>query len=117
MIRPRLLLLVACASLATGAAFKVRRRPRPQRPSRRSSNPCRNSPPPGLSGDVELDAGAIKRRDGAWRSACRQRAPGEGDAAARPAVFSIPDGSGNVYIRRDSLDTGLKVPLWLLLEF
>ena len=31
--------------------------------------------------------------------------------------FLIPDGGGNVTIRRDSLDTGLKVPLWLLFEF
>ena len=31
--------------------------------------------------------------------------------------FLVPDGTGNVFIRRDSLDTGLRVPLWLLLDF
>ena len=31
--------------------------------------------------------------------------------------FLVPDNSGNVFIRRDSLDTGLRVPLWLLFEF
>ena len=33
------------------------------------------------------------------------------------SYFLIPDGAGHVSLRRDSLDTGLKVPLWLLLEF
>lgn len=28
--------------------------------------------------------------------------------------FLIPTGGGNTYIRRDSLDTALKVPLWVL---
>ena len=31
--------------------------------------------------------------------------------------FLIPDGGGATFIRRDSLDSGLKVPLWLLFEF
>jgi hypothetical protein len=28
--------------------------------------------------------------------------------------FLIPTGHGNTYIRRDSLDTALKVPMWVL---
>lgn len=31
--------------------------------------------------------------------------------------FLIPDVGGSRYIRRDSLDYGLKVPMWLILEF
>jgi hypothetical protein len=31
--------------------------------------------------------------------------------------YLIPDGGGYTYIRRDSLDSGLKVPLWVLLTF
>jgi hypothetical protein len=31
--------------------------------------------------------------------------------------FLIPDANGYAFIRRDSLDTGLKVPLWELLTF
>ena len=31
--------------------------------------------------------------------------------------FLIPDAGGHTYIRRDSLDTGLKVPLWVLFTF
>ncbi len=31
--------------------------------------------------------------------------------------FLIPDAGGTRYVRRDSLDYGLKVPMWLLFEF
>ncbi len=31
--------------------------------------------------------------------------------------FLVPDGGEYTFIRRDSLDSGLKVPLWVLFEF
>lgn len=31
--------------------------------------------------------------------------------------YLVPDGRENTYIRRDSLDSGLKVPLWVLFTF
>jgi hypothetical protein len=31
--------------------------------------------------------------------------------------FLVPDGNGNTYIRRESLDTGLKVPMWVLFSW
>jgi hypothetical protein len=31
--------------------------------------------------------------------------------------FLIPDQNGNTYIRRDSLDPTLKVPMWVLFSF
>jgi hypothetical protein len=31
--------------------------------------------------------------------------------------YLIPTGSGNTYIRRDSLDSALKVPMWVLLSW
>jgi Protein of unknown function (DUF2782) len=31
--------------------------------------------------------------------------------------FLIPDRGGTRYVRRDSLDYGLKVPMWLIFEF
>jgi hypothetical protein len=34
----------------------------------------------------------------------------------KPYFLVDPDGSGN-WMRRDSLDTGLRVPLWLIHEF
>ncbi len=31
--------------------------------------------------------------------------------------YLIPSGGGNTFIRRDSLDTGLKVPMWVLFSW
>jgi hypothetical protein len=31
--------------------------------------------------------------------------------------FLIPDGNGQTFIKRDSLDIGLKVPMWVLFSF
>ncbi len=31
--------------------------------------------------------------------------------------FLIPDAGGAMFVRRDSIDSGLKVPLWLIFEF
>ena len=31
--------------------------------------------------------------------------------------FLVPDRNGETYLRRDSLDTGLSVPLWVLFSF
>ena len=33
------------------------------------------------------------------------------------SYFLIPDQNGNTYIRRDSLDPSLKVPMWVLFSF
>ncbi len=38
-------------------------------------------------------------------------------AAARAIVLLIPTPGGNTFIRRDSLDTALKVPMWVLLTW
>ena len=78
-------------------------------------------PPPGVGGDPELAPQVtITRKEGETVEEARingrlvwiKVTPRHGKS-----YFLIPDGSGNVTIRRDSLDTGLKVPLWLLLEF
>jgi hypothetical protein len=31
--------------------------------------------------------------------------------------YLVPDGAGGTFARRDSLDTGLRVPMWLLFTF
>ncbi len=31
--------------------------------------------------------------------------------------YLVPDGSGQTYIRRDSLDSGVKVPMWVLFSW
>lgn len=78
-------------------------------------------PPPKVTGDQELEPQVtITRKDGETVEQARVNGrlvwvkvtPRNG----RP-YFLVPDGGGNVFIRRDGLDTGLKVPLWLLLEF
>ena len=39
------------------------------------------------------------------------------DAAHGRPYYLIPDGNGTTYIRRDSLDPTLKVPMWVLFSF
>ena len=84
-------------------------------------------PPPGLeplpeiTGDVELEPQiTITRRDGDTIEEARANGrllwikvtPGHG----RP-YFLIPDSTGAGLIRRDTFDTGLSVPMWVLFTF
>lgn len=103
-------LAVAGTALAQGAPPPPQLEPLPEIP-----------PPPGIAGDVDLEPQVtITRKDSETVEEARVNGrivwvkvtPRHG----RP-YFLVPDGSGNVYIRRDSLDSGLRVPLWLLLEF
>jgi hypothetical protein len=89
--------------------------------------PATPPPPPGLeplpeaSADTELEPQiTITRRNNETREEARVNGrlvwikvtPLHG----RP-YFLIPDGGEYTFIRRDSLDSGLKVPLWVLLTF
>ncbi len=109
--------------IAAGAAFaQSAPSPAPAPPTPPKLEPLPEiPPPPGIAGDAELEPQVtIKSRDGETVEEARVNGrlvwvkvtPRHG----RP-YFLVPDGSGNIYIRRDSLDTGLRVPLWLLLEF
>ena len=78
-------------------------------------------PPPGIAGDPDLEPQVtITQKDGETVEEARVNGkliwikvtPRHG----RP-YFLIPDGGGDTFIRRDSLDSGLKVPLWVLFEF
>lgn|SRR5512140_148163 len=78
-------------------------------------------PPPAVTGDEELQPQVtITQRQGETVEEARVNGrlmwvrvtPRHG----RP-YFLIPDQGGNTYIRRDSNDTGLKVPLWVLFQF
>jgi hypothetical protein len=78
-------------------------------------------PPPDLSGDQELEPQVtIIRRDSDVVEEVRVR--GElryvrvSPRGGRP-YYLIPDANGNTYIRRDSLDPALKVPMWVLFSF
>jgi hypothetical protein len=111
--------------IAAGAAFAQSAPPPPPPPAPPTPPKLEPlpeiPPPPGIAGDAELEPQVtIKSRDGETVEEARVNGrlvwvkvtPRHG----RP-YFLVPDGSGNIYIRRDSLDTGLRVPLWLLLEF
>ena len=116
MIRVRRSLLIAAYGIAVtlGAAGYAIGEPA-------SKPPPALEPLPEVAGDTDLEPQVtITRRQGETREEARVNGtlvwikvtPAHG----RP-YYLIPDGGGYAYIRRDSLDSGLKVPLWLLLEF
>ena len=78
-------------------------------------------PPPDLSGDPELEPQVtiIRRENDVVEEV---RVKGElryirvTPRTGRP-YFLIPDVNGNTYIRRDSVDPTLKVPMWVLFSF
>jgi hypothetical protein len=126
--RPRSRFTVAVALLAAAGLVLAQSAPPPPRPPPPPPppklEPLPEIPPPpgaGIAGDPELEPQVtIIRKEGETVEEARVNGkivwvrvtPRHG----KP-YFLVPDGSGNVYIRRDSLDTGLRVPLWLLLEF
>jgi len=78
-------------------------------------------PPPELSGEVELEQQITIRRN-ERETVEEARVNGQlkwikvTPRHGRP-YFLIPDAAGATFVRRDSLDSGLKVPMWLLFEF
>ena len=79
------------------------------------------APPQGLTSDPELEPQVtITRKEGETVEEARingklmwiKVTPRHG----RP-YFLIPDGGDGVLLRRDSLDPGLRVPLWVLFSF
>jgi len=78
-------------------------------------------PPPDLASDTDLEPQVtIIRREGEVVEEVRVQGelrfvkvtPRNG----RP-YYLIPDGNGNTFLRRDSLDISLKVPMWVLFSF
>jgi hypothetical protein len=78
-------------------------------------------PPPDFSGDSDLEPQVtIIRRDNDVVEEVRVKGelrylrvtPRYGRT-----YYLIPDQNGNTYIRRDSLDPTLKVPMWVLFSF
>jgi len=78
-------------------------------------------PPPGVTGDADLEPQITIRRN---ENETVEEARVNGQLKwlkvtprhGRP-YFLIPDAGGRRYIRSDSLDYGLKVPMWVLFEF
>ena len=79
------------------------------------------APPPELAGDPDLEPQiTIQQKEGETIEEARVNGhlkwikvtPRHGKS-----YYLIPDAGGVRYVRRDNLDYGLKVPMWLLLEF
>jgi hypothetical protein len=109
--RPILMLLLSMVAGWTFAQAPAKTEPLPQPPP----------PPPDLAGDPDLEPQVtIIRRDQEVVEEVRVKGelryvrvtPRHG----RP-YFLIPDGNGATFIRRDSTDSTLKVPMWVLFSF
>lgn len=108
--RPVLMLLLSMAAGWSFAQSPARTEPLPQPP-----------PPPDVIGDTELEPQVtIVRTDEQVNEEVRIKGelryirvtPKHG----RP-YYLIPDGNGATFIRRDSTDSSLKVPMWVLFSF
>jgi hypothetical protein len=113
-----LLCCAACSMLAT-AGMAPAQGPPPGAPAKLEPLPEIPSPP--NLGDADLEPQiTISQKDGDTVAEARingrivwiRVTPRHG----RP-YFLVPDGGGYTFIRRDSLDSGLKVPLWVLFSF
>jgi hypothetical protein len=108
--RPVLMLLLSMAAGWSFAQAPARPEPLPQPP-----------PPPDVIGDTELEPQVtIVRTDEQVNEEVRVKGelryirvtPKHGRA-----YYLIPDGNGATFIRRDSMDSSLKVPMWVLFSF
>jgi hypothetical protein len=106
---------IAAMLIAAGAVFA---QPAPPPPG---LEPLPEIPPPPGVSDPDLEPTVtIRKKEGEVQEEARMNGqilwirvtPRNG----RP-YFLVPDQGGATFIRRDSLDTGLKVPLWLLYSF
>ena len=78
-------------------------------------------PPPDFSGDADLEPQVtIIRRDNDVVEEVRTNGQLRYFRVTPRTVkpyYLLPDQNGNTYIRRDSLDPTLKVPMWVLFSF
>jgi hypothetical protein len=107
-------LLMLLSIMAAGWSFA-------QAPARPDPLPQPPPPPPDAVGDPDLEPQVtiVRREDQVMEEV---RIKGElryvrvTPRHGRP-YFLIPDGNGATFIRRDSLDSSLKVPMWVLFSF
>ncbi len=113
-----LLCCAACVLLAAAGTAPAQG-PSPTAPAKLEPLPEIPSPPNLGDSDLEPQI-TISRKDGDTVAEARingrivwiRVTPWHG----RP-YFLVPDGDGYTFIRRDSLESGLKVPLWVLFSF
>jgi hypothetical protein len=107
-------ILTLVAALACGWSFA-------QAPARTEPLPQPPPPPPEVAGDTDLEPQVtiIRREDQVVEEV---RVKGElryvrvTPRHGRP-YFLIPDANGATFIRRESTDSTLKVPMWVLFSF
>jgi hypothetical protein len=113
--------LAAALLAATGIVLAQSLAPPPPMPPQLEPLPEIAPPPPGLADDPELDPQiTITRKEGETVEEARingklvwiKVTPRHG----RP-YFLIPEGTDGIVVRRDGLDPGLRVPLWVLFSF
>jgi len=92
-----------------------------QAPAKTQSLPQPPPPPPEIAGDTDLEPQVtiVRREDQVIEEV---RIHGElRYVRVTPrhgrAYYLIPDTNGATFIRRDSLDSTLKVPMWVLFSF
>ncbi|MBA2690336.1 MAG: DUF2782 domain-containing protein [Burkholderiales bacterium] len=113
----RRFLLLALIAAALSASAQEGRRPQPPglQPLPQASPPPNNQSDPGLEPEV-----TIIQRDGAKVEEYRVRGKlfaMKVTPAVGPAYYLVDERGDGQFIRRDNLDTGLRVPRWLILTF
>ena len=119
MNAPLPMLVAVVAILATPLSMAQSPGPPPLPPPTASTTPP--PPPPDLANDAELEPQVtiIRRENDVLEEV---RIQGElrfvkvTPRNGRP-YYLIPDAGGNAFLRRDSLDISLKVPMWVLFSF
>ena len=114
----RFALLAAAALIAVSTALAQAPAPPPLPESTSAAPPPL---PPDVAADAELEPSVtiLRREDNVLEEV---RIKGElryvkvTPRHGRP-YFLIPDASGHAFIRRESLDSSLKVPMWVLFSF
>jgi hypothetical protein len=119
MRAPILMLVAAAAFAAASSGLAQAPGPPPLPPPTASTTPP--PPPPDLANDADLEPQVtiIRRENDVLEEV---RIQGElrfvkvTPRNGRP-YYLIPDAGGHAFLRRDSLDISLKVPMWVLFSF
>jgi hypothetical protein len=116
-VRPRLIAFIASLAFIISVGATAQKAP----PQRLEPLPEPPPPPPEIANDPELEPQiTIVRRQTEtieeYRVNGRLTMVKVTPKAGRP-YYLVADGADGAFIRRDSLDTGLRVPMWLLFSF
>jgi hypothetical protein len=110
--------VTALAAMALAAMSRAAAQPIPPPPPLPPESAVAPAPAAGVAGDPDLEPQVtIVRRDAETLE--EVRIGGELKfIKVTPRIglpyYLVPDGSGRQYIRRDSLDISVKVPMWML---